>query len=186
MANNILFAGDTKQNRYRQVYVAGVVILLLVILVINYGLNRVERQVRLHTINGLKTVLNSSHYAISRVWLNNLYLDAAEAVSEQGVIQYIKLLNAVRHDAGKLKNHPAREALKKHFKKFLTHLNGNGVELISPDYINLLSSKDICLVSKQLLTLITLLSLPRYLPDCLSLCHLCMPIIMKKKPMKWR
>ncbi len=127
---------QTKSNRWP--YVIGPLLLLFLIAVIKSGLGRVEHEVRRHTIDSLKTILNTSHDTISRIWLDNLYFDAGEVITDE-VVRNVKSLELAGPDVVKKKNHPAQELLKQYFKKYMTHLGGMGVDVIAPDYTSLTS-----------------------------------------------
>lgn len=105
-------------------------------------LNRVEFEIRKNQVNGLQTILNSTHFAIKDAWFENKVLDAEVWANDPVVISNVEFLLKSHIDPDTLKNHPAQQVLRDYFTERLLQQEALGIFIIDENFHSIASMRD--------------------------------------------
>jgi PAS domain S-box-containing protein len=94
------------------------------------------------TINSLKTTLNNSHNAIKNIWLQGYFKDAKTWASDPEFLNNTAVLLQAPEIGNALAQVIAKEEIRAYFGGRLAHHGDFNFFVISPDFKNLVSSRD--------------------------------------------
>ncbi|MES9872562.1 MAG: PAS domain S-box protein [Candidatus Sedimenticola sp. 6PFRAG7] len=119
-----------------------VVFLTALFLTVWYGLDLVERQLRLQVVDSLKSTVKASRENIHDVWLSGLFEDAVIWAANPGFVRNVESLLLEKRNQAELKGSKELQNLRKFFFERLQRHDALGMFVISPDYLNIASMRD--------------------------------------------
>ncbi len=145
---------------YKREWISLITLLVLGLLV-EFSIARIEMIERQQAVANLKSVLNATEISIAEIWFPDLIKETLSRLEHEDVTDHVvELLNLKEHTRTTLKNAPAQEELRNHFRHFLNRWQLKGIFIIDREYYNIASMRDANLGDKNLIA--------HYYPDRLA------------------
>ena len=142
--------------------ILGVGFTAVLIFIVWYGLNEVEKRLRMQAVEQLESVLQVTHENLSEVWLEGLFQDAENWAKDPLLIENVEHLLKIQQQKNKhqairvatLLSSPAQVKIRQFFQNRIKRHDALGIFIIAPDHYNLASMRDenvgsLNLISKQ-------------------------------------
>ncbi len=128
-------------------------LLMLVVIAAWLVLERIEDRVRKKTASSLEAELKTLHHTIKDIWADGHITDAKRWASLPVITDNTKTLLTVSGDRNALLTSPALSAIRRYYRETPKPHGYHGIFIISPDLINIASTRDANMGERNLIAM---------------------------------